>query len=150
MSDLIAQRAKIKSAIVASNAVTKVTVAGKEMTVAEAIERKASISYEQNLLGVLRSQFGQVSNEFAAQQTRMEKEISEKQAQLVGRETNTKITPEEMKVLTDLVAQRENPAMIDPLDLDSKIKTFTDEINAFLEEVDSALNESNAITKIEV
>ena len=41
--DLIERRKKIKAAIVASNAVTKVTVHDEEMTVAEAIERKSTI-----------------------------------------------------------------------------------------------------------
>src|SRR5690554_4907003 len=43
IQDLIERRKKIKSAIVDSNAKTVVTIAGKEMTVASAIERKESI-----------------------------------------------------------------------------------------------------------
>ena len=45
-NDLINYRRALKSAVLQSNAVTKVTVADKEMTVAEAIEYKNSISLE--------------------------------------------------------------------------------------------------------
>ena len=46
VTDLIANRNALKSAIVKSNAITEVTVNGKTMTVAEAIERKNSIDYD--------------------------------------------------------------------------------------------------------
>lgn len=45
VTDLIANRNTLKSAIVKSNAVTEITVNGKVMTVAEAIERKNAICY---------------------------------------------------------------------------------------------------------
>ena len=48
--DLISRRNKIKSAIIMSNAKTVVEVAGKQMTVAEAIDKKSSIEYEKELL----------------------------------------------------------------------------------------------------
>ena len=43
VKDLITRRKEIKEKIVKSNAETLVTIAGKEMTVAAAIERKESI-----------------------------------------------------------------------------------------------------------
>lgn len=50
VSDLIENRARLKSAIVQSNAATMVEIAGKKYTVAEAIERKNSIEYDKMLL----------------------------------------------------------------------------------------------------
>ena len=43
LNDLIKRRNQVKNAIVSSNAVTKVTVGGQTMTVAEAIEYKTII-----------------------------------------------------------------------------------------------------------
>lgn len=149
-TDLIKRRAAVKSKIVASNAVAKVTVAGVEMTVAEAIERKDSIKYEQTLLATLRTQYSRVSAEYAQQQHVMDREISEKQAGLVGRETNARMAPEELKVLTDMIAQREQPYMLNPLEIETEITKLEAAITEFLADVDSALNESNAITKIDV
>ncbi len=148
--DLIVQRNKIKSAIVASNAVTKVTVAGVEMTVAEAIERKSSIQYECSLLQTLKSQFQRTSAEFEKQQQAVDREIAEKQSQAVGREVNAKINDEDAAALTRMVETREKPALVDPLAIDGEIQKLEKEITEFLAEVDSALNESNAVTRIEV
>ena len=49
-------RKEIKEKIVKSNAETLVTIAGKEMTVAAAIERKESIKYEKKLAEELKNQ----------------------------------------------------------------------------------------------
>lgn len=57
ITDLIKRRNTIKSAIIKSNAVTMVEVAGKTMTVAEAIDKKSAIDYEQNLLNKLNKQY---------------------------------------------------------------------------------------------
>ena len=54
---MIKRRNQIKSAIIASNAVTMVEVAGVRMTVAEAIDKKSSIGYEKELLARLSEQF---------------------------------------------------------------------------------------------
>ena len=48
--DLIKRRNAIKAAIIQSNAITVVEVAGKRMTVAEAIDKKSAIEYEKTLL----------------------------------------------------------------------------------------------------
>ena len=57
ITDMIAERAKIKSAIVKSNASTKVKVGDEEYTVAEAIEHKSSIGYERILLAKLKEDY---------------------------------------------------------------------------------------------
>ena len=50
---LIERRNQLKDAVVQSNAVTEVVVAGETMTVAKAIERKSSIAYEEKLLSMM-------------------------------------------------------------------------------------------------
>ena len=62
IKDLINERAKIKSAIVKSNAKTQVKVGEKKMTVAEAIERKSSIDYEKDLLSEWKTSLAQATN----------------------------------------------------------------------------------------
>ena len=57
VTDLIANRNSLKSAIVKSNATTDVDVNGKIMTRAEAIERKNSIEYEELLLAEMKRQY---------------------------------------------------------------------------------------------
>ena len=60
---LIKRRNAIKSAIVVSNATTKIEVAGVKMTVAEAIERKTSISYDIQLLDKLKEVYADLVGE---------------------------------------------------------------------------------------
>ena len=59
---LIERREQIKAKIMYSNAVTKVKVAGKEMTVAEAIEKKNNLKYKKQLLDRLKRDYYHVSN----------------------------------------------------------------------------------------
>lgn len=55
--DLISRRAKLKSAISRANAVTKVEISGKTMTIAEAIDRRNHLAFEYNLYKKLRDEF---------------------------------------------------------------------------------------------
>lgn len=64
IEDLIRRRSVIKNAIVASNAVTKVTVAGKEMTVADAINRKVEIAVMDEMLKAVKQQFTSTSADY--------------------------------------------------------------------------------------
>ena len=57
ITDLIANRNTLKSAIVKSNAETIITVNEKTMTRAEGIERKNSIEYEEELLNAMKLQY---------------------------------------------------------------------------------------------
>ena len=75
MVALIENRKRIKDAIVKSNAVTNVTVAGKVMTVAEAIERKASVEFERNFLRVLQNQFAQQNNIVEQQNSQLQTKL---------------------------------------------------------------------------
>ena len=63
---------------------------------------------------------------------------------------NAKINDEDAAALTRMVETREKPALVDPLAIDGEIQKLEKEITEFLAEVDSALNESNAVTRIEV
>jgi hypothetical protein len=53
VQSLIEQRQKIKAALVVSNSVATITLGGKTMTVAEAIEMKKSVAYKQQFVRVL-------------------------------------------------------------------------------------------------
>ncbi len=55
VTDLIIRKGAIKSAIVQANSVTIVTVAGKEMTIADAINQKAAIKFTKALIEKLKA-----------------------------------------------------------------------------------------------
>lgn len=62
VKDLMKRRNDIKSAIVLSNAMTRVKIADKEYTVAEAIERKTSIQYEVQLMQKMKNEYTKAVN----------------------------------------------------------------------------------------
>lgn len=146
VKDLIVERNKVKSAIVRSNAVTKVTVAGVEMTVAEAIERKGSIQLEVVLLQNLRSQLSiqtaKVERENVLVQSRLDQLIQT----TVGKDR--KVDADEVEAITKPFEAKNKAALLDPSDLTKVIATMEESVRAFQDEVDMALSEVNAVTKV--
>lgn len=147
IKDLIARRAIIKAAVVASNAVTKVTIAGVEMTVADAIERKTSIDYEIGLLTAMKNQFEQERSKVNMQNTLMEDKIDKNIEIMLGKDGKTK--DEDLDSMMKLFRSANQWSLVDPLDIEKLINELTDQVNGFSSEVDSALQISNCITWIE-
>lgn len=149
VKDLIARRRLIKNAIVLSNANTQVEIAGEKMCVAEAIERKASITLEKELKNEL-------WQKFTAKQTQLEEHNQKVMRQLFQLLQATYAKPEhELKVEDhDILALpfKENnlATLIDPLQLKATLFELEAKIDAFEAEVDIALTESNARTEIEL
>jgi len=83
--DLIRNRDVIKSAIILSNAKTKVVIAGKEYTVAEAIDKKNRIALETDLLMKLKSEFATKSKQVVNFNDKLEAQIDkEREIMLSG------------------------------------------------------------------
>ena len=147
--DLIKRRTGIKEALVASNAATSLTVAGKSMTVAAAIERKSSIEYEKALLAHLRTQ-----NQVAEQKTeKLKAEVQTRLDALLNQHfggKDSKVTKEDMEVISGPFLKRNEPSLLDPIKIAATIEALQKEIDDFATEVDWALTESNARTMITV
>lgn len=148
VNDMITQRSALKAAVVASNAVTKVTIAGKEMTVAEAIEQKTSMQFKIQLLARMRKSYVQMTNELSQAQDRFDRQVQETEENLFGKDK--KVTDAERKTVIDPVYMRSQPGTVDGIDLEKRTKDLEDEIQDFMSEVDFVLSESNASTTIEV
>lgn len=147
---LIERRNKIKAAITASNAVTTVTISGREMTVAEAIDRRdTGLNYDKSLLGSLRRQLNLVEIEIEKERMDMERRLEQRiQADLGSKDRKTNI--EEVENITKSFLNRYKPDALDPIKIREEIKKLTDSIENFEMEVDFALSESNTDTKIEI
>ena len=146
--DLIERRKKIKAAVVTSNAVTKVTVHGEEMTVAEAIERKSTIDYEVSLLRQMQSQWGVQNREMNMQNMRMEERIDKYIETFVGKDTS-KAKDNELEAMIKPMRESGEYALVDPLSIEKKITDLDDYIKGFRSEVDAVLQISNCNTYIE-
>lgn len=148
VKDLIAQRKALKAAIVRSNAVTKVTIAGTEQTVAEAIERKTSIQLEQALLQTMRQQLLQQQTTVERTNVQVQQRLDTLIQTAVGKDR--KVDESELKAITGPFEAQNKAAVLDPSDLQKQIEALAAEIDAFLLEVDFALSEVNATTSVAV
>lgn len=144
---LIEQRKALKSAIVQSNAVTQVTVAGETLTVAEAIERKGSIQLEKQLLGQLKGQLQQVNAAVERTNVEVQKRLEALLVTAVGKDR--KVDDKELAAITDPFKAQNEAKAVDPNNITLVIEKLQDSIDAFELEVDFALSEINATTLIE-
>lgn len=151
IKDLIEQRKKLKSAIVKSNAETTVQIAGREYTVADAIERKASIEYEKNLLNSLKHDLAYATNKLETYNRQLEDNIQRMVEGFVGRDTQTnKDIVETAEKMAESKRESEKMTFVDPLNITQVIDRMETDIMEFENEVDLALSEQNARTMIEI
>ncbi len=145
--DLNTRRARIKSAIAQANALTRVSIAGESLTVAEAIERKSSIAFEKALQSSLAAKLeegvGTVERYNATLKLQLlkllEATYSKSEAQ-ISKEDHDKVA---------LPFFKNNEArLMDPLGAKEVHEKLDEKILAFEAEVDVALAESNARTDI--
>jgi hypothetical protein len=146
LNDLIERRQKIKNAIVLSNATTEVEIAGKKMTVAQAIEFKNTIVYKTNLLDSLKKQRQQVTIDSEAHRIKVQQKIDDNVRIICGKDS--KPDAQVIQTVSDGIAKGDPIDIFDPLGLDDVIKALETSIEDFNANVDYVLSESNALTKI--
>lgn len=147
VQDLIKRRTKIKQAVTNSNAVTIREISGKKYTVAAAIERKKSISYEKDLLAQLKYQYNSTLRIVTENNDRMENNLDKQISQMVGSD-NSKTG--ETAVFAEFYRKQNGYKELDPLNLKNVIQELEKEIEEFESEVDCILSESNATTMVEI
>lgn len=147
--DFIDRRNAIKAAIVASNAVTRVTVAGKTMTVAEAIERKTGIEYSKALFRKMRERyFGCKAN--ADMHNQKTEQNAEKQAATALGAAKEGDKSQEYKAIYEVHYNMNKAVVLAPDGIEDIIQKGDDEIAEFEKDVDFILSESNTKTLINV
>lgn len=146
VNDLIERRKKIKSAIVSSNASTKITICGQEMTIAEAIETKSSIKHKKNLLAVLKSQYGNAVANIESVNARVRKEIEHKSTRDGDKDKQQMSLEDFSKMYVNL----HGVELFDPIKVSQKVEQLEQFIVQFEQEIDYLLSEKNATTFIDV
>lgn len=149
VNSMIEMRAKIKSAVVASNAATKVKLGAREMTVAEAIELKKSIDVKRNMLATYRRQVIQANALVAKQNAALEAQIETNLATIYGNEKG-KVDASMFEAIAKPQREQKEASLIDPIKINDLIKSLEDEISLVETELDFTLSESNAKTEIDV
>lgn len=151
VTDLIKRRDAIKRAVVLSNAVTKVTVGGKEYTVAEAIEMKNhGIQMLQTLLKRLERDDRAARNEANQNNGEMLEMRADEYIKSLYGNTDMKNASEDIKkTRADFIAAQ-TFEIVDPIGIKAEMERLEKEINGFMVDIDSALSVSNALTEITV
>lgn len=154
-NDLINYRRALKSAVLQSNAVTKVTVADKEMTVAEAIEYKNSISLEWNLVNSLELGITKAELLTAKYNEDVERKLERNIDSILGNEKDRK-TQDDLEVIETLRANAEKSKAeivvpeIGKVKLTDYVSKKREELEDFESNVDFILTASNVTTTITI
>ena len=146
---LIARKIAIKSAIVAANGVTKVTVAGKEMTIADAINFKAVIGLKESLIESLKTKHRQAVGGLQKANEQVQGNVQKILEATFGKE-NVKVTESDVEAVRKPYLSANEFHLFDPLKVDSVVEKMEAEISAFEAEVDAVLSEINAVALIEI
>jgi hypothetical protein len=149
--DLIARRDALKRAVVLSNAKTKVMVADKEYTVAEAIDMKNhGMDHIKALRRKLISEFDKAKLEATtANGKRLEERADGYIKNLYG-STDMKNLAVEAIEAREVFIKQHTMELVDPLKVADLIAALESQFFGFITEVDSALSVSNAVTEIEI
>lgn len=150
-NDLIARRDAIKRAVTLSNATVKVTIGGKEYTVAEAIELKNhGVPLKQMLLKKLDSDNRRARMEADKNNGDvLELRADEYVKSLYGNVDMKGSSDEIKKVRADFIAAQ-TMEIVDPIHIADEMARLEKEIKDFMVEIDSALSVSNALTELEI
>lgn len=146
---LMKRKLALKSAIVKANGETTVTVGGKEMTVADAINMKALIAIKKQFITNLKSKVKTTTGEFNRVQDIVNKNLQTILEATLGKD-NVKTNKEDVENVTKPFLEINSYTLFDPLKIEDKIAELEKEIDDFTSEVDAVLSESNATTEIEV
>jgi hypothetical protein len=129
-----------------SNAITKVTICGKEMTIAEAIETKSSIKHLENLLNRLKSQYAQATKNVESLNDKVRRDLESK-TKMSGDKDESKI---DLTEFSTTYVDLHGVKLYDPIKITSKIDEIENYITGFKSEVDFILTEKNSTTLIDV
>lgn len=143
---LISNLSEYKAKVVLSNALTTITVGGKEYTIAEAIQRKQNIDTEIRFLRMIETQLKDVNTKITAKNNSVKAGLTE-YLEKVKSET---ATPEEIDKLTNIYNEKNLFILVDPYGITETIDEKRQELETFLSDVDTKITASNCSTMITV
>lgn len=153
--DLMNRRIKLKSAIVSSNATTKIRVCSMDLTVAEAIEMKSSINNYKTLLSTMKRQYGDAVNSIEVENQRarntLENSLTRTRADQGSNGANSSGGSDiNVGEYSKQYMTIHGVELYDPIKLSEKIESLEKFITEFESEVDFVLSEKNATTQISI
>lgn len=147
INDLFERKIKIKAAIVKVNGETTVTIGGKVMTIADAINRKSIIGVKKELLKVVVTRYNAVIGKMNVSNERLNERLDKYLIELFGKE---KVEAKDANVEGAIKTFREMNEFLlcDPIKANDTAIAIDKEIMDFESEVDYVLSETNSTTFI--
>jgi hypothetical protein len=148
ISDLRKNREIIKNALMKKNASTTVSIAGKEYTIVEAINKKANVSIDTQIVNKLINAVKNHENAMNSHNQTLQNRIDTTLQAQMG---SSKQLPKD--VIESTTKSMKDVSEMSIINLDTvleQISTRKSDIDDFLSEVDICLSEINSITKIDV
>lgn len=149
VDSLIAQRQKIKAALVKSNAETTVSFQGREISVAEAIELKSTVSFKELYLGRLRNAKTVALQQVDSYNSKLDTTIQAMLQSVYGAD-KSKVDPSQYDSIANPQKDKNEVSILDPKGIDKVIESLEESIQALKTELDFTLSESNARTTVTI
>lgn len=149
VTDMISRYDMLKRNVIKSNALTTVVINNVTMTVAEAIEKKSSITFESDLLIKLRNDLGRARQTVEIANAKLNAEIEAAVTAAYSNEKG-KVDAEQYNAVANPRLARNELHVVDAIDVEEKIRKMEHDIEIFAQEIDFVLSESNSSTFIEV
>lgn len=150
ITSIITRKNAIKRAVDLSNATTKVTINGVEMTVVEAINLKNhGLESKQELVNAMRRQYSLATQKATSENSTLNERAESYVIGMYGGK-DTKTDPSTITKAKQEFIEMNTIDIVDGVDILKTIKALEDEIFNFTAEVDATLSESNAITQITI
>lgn len=153
--DLIKRYSAIKCAVDLSNSTAKVVIAGKEMSVTEAIAYKNKIIYyKKSFLDTLKTEYKDCIRKVEEGNIKLERDARERAENIACQadKSGDSNIVDNVEAFFKASVDNHRLFMIEPKDikLNDYISKLEDEIEVFLTNVDYALSVSNATTTLDV
>lgn len=148
LQDTIAARDAIRAAVIQANATTTVKLGGKEYTIVQLLDAKAALGDKKELVRVLKKNQSNTNSVFKQQDEIYQQRLGQVRSEALS--SGKKQDDESLRTYTAPIELRMKPGIIDPLEAANVIDKLEEEISDFELNVDYALSEINAITKITV
>jgi len=149
INDLIKRKTVVKSAIVEANGKTMVKIADKEMSIADAINFKATVKFKKQLVDALNQKLNSAISSLNINNDKVGKNLQVILEATFGRDTAS-VKMEDIDNVSKPFVENNEFHLFDPLEVAKKIEALEKEISEFEAEVDAVLSEANAITQIEI
>lgn len=147
---LIERRCNLKNALIIANANNYVSINGRTLSIAEAIDYKNITEYKKNLLKVLKDQYSRAIRNYENEDLKNNNALEELIKTAVGNKNDNSESDALIKAMTDGYMSRNTLSYVDPISIKNKIDKLQSEIDEFDSEIDSVLSEANARVTVEV